>query len=214
MAAWMATSNIWRGISFRNRSISSFATLVGNIRDERLSTAHPPIRPRPDVQLHHGRNPITGQMVIKRRISARGGFQAVVEIQNDLVQRQFVQEQTRPPPKILEFLLIAALLLEQFQNLTDVFFARDHSRVDDRFLDLLRLGRIGEFRRTLDHDHFVVRQSDTVPHTGRGGDQIDVELPLEPLLNDFHMQESEKAATKAEAERDRVFGLEVEGAIV
>ena len=31
-----------------------------------------------------------------------------------------------------------------------------------------------------------------------GGDQFEPELPFEPLLNDFHMQQAEKAAAETE----------------
>ena len=43
-----------------------------------------------DVELHHGRFPIAGEVVVERSVAARDGLQAVVEIEDDLVQRQFV----------------------------------------------------------------------------------------------------------------------------
>ena len=37
---------------------------------------------------------------------------------------------------------------------------------------------------------------------GRGShEQVEVELPLEPFAHDLHVQQAEKAAAKAEAER-------------
>ena len=35
----------------------------------------------------------------------------------------------------------------------------------------------------------------------RGGDQIEIKLALQPLLNDFQMQQPEKTAAETEAER-------------
>ena len=46
-----------------------------------------------------------------------------------------------------------------------------------------------------------VGQRDLVDDRGRGRDEIEVELALEPLLDDLEMQEPEKAAAEAEAER-------------
>ena len=49
-----------------------------------------------------------------------------------------------------------------------------------------------------------------VDDRGRGGDQVEVEFALEPLLDDFQMQQPEEAAAEAEAERGRGFHLEGE----
>ena len=53
-----------------------------------------------------------------------------------------------------------------------------------------------------------------VAHARRGRDQVDVEFALQPLLNDFEVQQPEKAAAEAEAQRDRIFRLEIERAVV
>ena len=60
----------------------------------------------------------------------------------------------------------------------------------------------------------AVGLGDLVAHAGRGGDQVEIELALEPLLNDLHVEQAEKAATEAEAERDGAFRLEEERRIV
>ncbi len=41
----------------------------------------------------------------------------------------------------------------------------------------------------------------------RGGDQVEIELALEPLLDDLEVQQPQKAAAEAEAERGRAFHL-------
>ena len=60
----------------------------------------------------------------------------------------------------------------------------------------------------------AVGHGDLVAHAGRGGDQVEVELALQPLLDDLHVQQAEEAAAEAEAERDRTFRLEEERRIV
>ena len=42
---------------------------------------------------------------------------------------------------------------------------------------------------------------DAVDDVRRGGDQVEVELALEPLADDLHVQQAEEAAAEAEAER-------------
>ena len=46
------------------------------------------------------------------------------------------------------------------------------------------------------------------------GNQIERELPLEPLLNDFHVQQTEKTAAEAESQGKRRFRLIGERRIV
>ena len=60
----------------------------------------------------------------------------------------------------------------------------------------------------------AVGQRDAVAHAGRGGDQVEVVLALQPLLDDLHVQQAEEAAAEAEAQRHRTFRLEEERRIV
>ena len=48
----------------------------------------------------------------------------------------------------------------------------------------------------------------------RGHDQVEVELALEPLAHDLHVQQAEEAAAEAEAERLRRLGLVEERGVV
>ena len=55
----------------------------------------------------------------------------------------------------------------------------------------------------------AVGQVDAVDDRGRGGDQVEVELALQPLLDDLEVQQAEEAAAEAEAERRRGLRLVV-----
>ncbi len=76
------------------------------------------------------------------------------------------------------------------------------------------LGGIGEARGVIHFENFIARGGDAVTDAGRGGDEVNIELALEALLHDLEMQQTEKAAAKAEAERDGILGLETHGAVV
>ena len=69
--------------------------------------------------------------------------------------------------------------------------------------------RVGPARGIVDLDDGAVGQRDLVAHAGRGGDEVEVVLALEALLNDLEMQQAEEAAAEAEAQRDG--GLRLEG---
>ena len=60
----------------------------------------------------------------------------------------------------------------------------------------------------------AVRPHDAVAHGGRGRDQAERVLALEPLLDDLAVQEAEEAAAEAEAERRARLGLVLEGGVV
>ena len=55
---------------------------------------------------------------------------------------------------------------------------------------------------------------DAVGDVRRGHEQVEVELALEPLADDLHVQQAEEAAAEAEAERLRGLGLVEERAVV
>ena len=56
----------------------------------------------------------------------------------------------------------------------------------------------------------AVAQLHLVDDAGRGGDQVLVELALQPLLHDLHVQQAEEAAAEAEAQRLADLGLVVQ----
>ena len=71
-------------------------------------------------------------------------------------------------------------------------------------LDLHHVGHVG---RVVQFQRRAVAQLEVIDDRRRGRDQVEVELALQPLLNDLEMQQPEKAAAEAEAERGRGFHL-------
>ena len=55
---------------------------------------------------------------------------------------------------------------------------------------------------------------DFVGHVGRGLHEIQIGFALEPLLDDFHVQQPQKSAAEAEAQRIARLGLELEAGVV
>jgi hypothetical protein len=53
-----------------------------------------------------------------------------------------------------------------------------------------------------------------VDHGRRGGDQVQVVLALEPLLDDLHVQHAEESRNGNQTQRDRGLGLELQRRIV
>ena len=66
----------------------------------------------------------------------------------------------------------------------------------------------------MDFDRAAVGQVDVVDDRGGGGDQVEVELPLQPLLDHLHVQHPEEADAEAEAQGDGGLRLVTEAAVV
>ena len=110
--------------------------------------------------------------------------------------------------------LIAALLIAQRDHVAEVVLWHEHRDGDDRLANLLDLRQFGELGRVFDVDQAAVTQHYFVDDGRRRGDQVLVELALETLLDDLHMQQAEKPAAKAETERLRNLGLVAQRRIV
>ena len=73
---------------------------------------------------------------------------------------------------------------------------------------------VRHLRRVLEQLHRAVGLVHVVLHARHRRDEVEVELALEPLLHDLHVQQSEEAAAEAEAERGRRLGLVVQRGVV
>ena len=73
-----------------------------------------------DIELDQRRFPVAGHMIVERPIAPGDRFETVVEIEDDLVERQLVRDEHAVRCQVLEALLDAALLLAEFQDPADV----------------------------------------------------------------------------------------------
>ena len=87
---------------------------------------------------------------------------------------------------------------------------------DDRLADFGDLAELGHLGGVLDLDHLALEATEQhlVDHARSRGDEILVELALEPLLHDLHVQQPEESAAKTETECLADFGLVAQGRIV
>ena len=73
------------------------------------------------------------------------------------------------------------------------------------FFRQLNLHGIGVVQRRIDHQNLAVILCNAINNVGGGGDQIQIVFPLQPFLNDFHMQKTQKAAAETETKGDGTF---------
>jgi hypothetical protein len=102
-----------------------------------------------DVELDERRLPVAGHVIVERRVAARNGLQAIVEVQHDFVERQLVRDEHAVLGDVLQALLDAALLLAQLENAADVLVRRQHHGGNDRLLELRDAARIRKLGGTV-----------------------------------------------------------------
>ena len=73
---------------------------------------------------------------------------------------------------------------------------------------------VGQLGRVVDVELGPVGEEGPVLHARRGGDQREVELALEALADDLHVQQAEEAAAEADAQGVGGLGLEGEAGVV
>ena len=72
----------------------------------------------------------------------------------------------------------------------------------------------GQVGRVVHLDVLAVGLNDFVDDAGIGGDDVHVVFPAEAFLDDLHVEKTEEAAAKTEAEGDGAFGLEDERGVI
>ena len=187
---------------------SSLAAFVGEVAVHDDGEGVDGLSGDEDVELHHGRFPIVGEMVVEGSVAARDGLEAVVEVEDDFVQRQFVVQHDARGADVFEGLLLAAFFFDEREDSADVFFVGEDRGEDDGLFDLFDFAGIEPARRIVDFDHRAVGFIDLVADAGSGGDEVEIEFALETLLNDLHVEQAEEAAAESEAEGDGTFGFE------
>ena len=94
---------------------------------------------------------------------------------------------------------LAAARLAEVEHRPEVFLRRDDRGEHDRLLDaVVRPGK-RHLRRVV-HDGRLVCLDHVELDVGLRGDELEVELPLETLLHDVHVQQAEEPGPEAEAE--------------
>src|SRR3990172_5503528 len=131
-----------------------------------------------DVELHQVPLPVVDQLIIQRAVPPRQRFEPVVEIEDDLGQREIVGEdgaalldvfQTHPNP---------LLLLAEGEDRTDML-PRGHDHGPDvRFFDGGHTLTGGETGGVIYLQRPPVREPDPIDNRRGGGQEFEIELPL------------------------------------
>ena len=157
------------------------------------------------IDLHEIGRDVLRELIVERGVALRLGLEGIEEIVDDLVERHFVMHFHEPLVEILHVFINAAALLTERHDVADELVRRDDRYLDERLERLGDGSRVGVVVWVIDEYRSAVGLFDLVNDRGERRDEIEVELALQPLLNDLHVQHAEEAAAEAEAERDGAF---------
>ena len=116
--------------------------------------------------------------------------------------------------QILHILELAAPLLTHGHDVAHIVLRGDDGHLDIRLLRVIDGAGVRVVVGVVHLHHGAVGLVDMVDHAGQRGHKIQIELALQPLLNDLHVEHSKKAAAEAEAQRHGGFRLEGQGGVV
>ena len=166
-----------------------------------------------DIDLHEIALAIAVELVVEAGIAPADGFEPVVEIEHHLVQRQLV-DRHGAATHIGQLDLLTATLGAQLQNRAEIFVGHHDRGLDPGLVDALDARHVGIVGRVVEHELFAVRQSDVIDDRRCRRDDLQIEFPLEPLLDDLHMQQPQKSAAEAHAQRGGALRLKFEARVV
>ena len=166
------------------------------------------------VHLHQLARMVRRELIVQRGVALRARLERVEEVVDDLAQRHLVVQLHQPAVEILHVLVFAAQILAQRHDVADKLLRRDDRHVHERLLRQLDGGGVRVFVRIVDHDDGAVRLRDAVDDGGQGGDEVEIKLALQPLLDDLHMQHTQKTASEAKTQRNRRLRLERQRRVV
>ena len=92
--------------------------------------------------------------------------------------------------QILHILELAPTAGAQVHNIPHKIHRGDNVRPNDGLLRHLDDRRVGIVGGVIDIHHFPVSFGDAVNNGGGRGDQVQVELPFQTLLDDLHVQKT------------------------
>ena len=151
------------------------------------------------VHFHHVGGAVAGVLVVHGAVAFRHGFEAVVEVDENVCKRNGGGKEN---PKFIDGLRVlqfSALFHDKLHGVANVVAGKHDEDADHRFTDLLDRLRLWEIGGIINNEFFTVSFGHLVNHAGIGGDDVHIKLAAKTFLDDLHVKESEESAAKAKA---------------
>ena len=166
------------------------------------------------VYLHQITGAVAGQLVVQAGVALGVGLQRVEEVVDDLVQGHLIVQLHQVGVQILHILELAPALLAHGHDVAHIVLGTDDGHLDIRLLGVLDGAGVGVVVGVVHLHHGAIGFVDVVDDAGQRGHQVQVELPLQTLLDDLHVEHTQKAAPEAEAQGYGALRLEGQTGVV
>jgi len=154
------------------------------------------------VHLHQLALAVRRILVVHAAVAAGDALDAVVEVHENLRERDVTVEHHAPGVDALGVLAEPALFHDQGQDVADVLVGDHDEGLHHGLLHLLDDRGVGQVQRIVQLEDLPVGARHAIDHARVGGDDVHVELPAQALLDDLHVQQAQETAAEAEAQRD------------
>ena len=151
------------------------------------------------IHLHKIAGAIARERIVQRRIALGIGLQGVKKIVNNLVEGHLIMQLHQICIQILHILKLAPPILAHGHDIPHVVVGADDGNLYKGLLPMLDGGGIGVIMRVIHRHQRPVRFIHMVDHGGQRCHEIQIEFPLQPLLDDLHMEHAQKAAAEPKA---------------
>ncbi|CAK8712742.1 hypothetical protein GKODMF_04320 [Candidatus Electrothrix gigas] len=154
-----------------------------------------------DIQFNQITGPVVNQLVIKRAITLGHGFELIIKIIDHLSQGQLTGELNPSWHGVMVVGVLAPSLHAQGHDCAHITFWDQDGGLDKGFFNPGNGTGIRKMRRVFHSQFGLILEGYLIAYRGNREDQGNVKLPLQPLLNHFEVEQSQKAAAKTKAQR-------------
>ena len=167
-----------------------------------------------DVQLDKPRRAERVDVVVERGIALRYRLQLVVEVNDNLAKRQHEVQLHTIAADILLVYQFAALVETECHNRSDKVGGRDDTGTYIGLLNMVYHRLVGQSRGVVHLLHLALLGVADVRHVGNRCDDVHIELSVQALLYNLHVEQSQETATETESQRYRRLGRERQRRVV
>ena len=143
---------------------------------------------------------VAAELVVEAGVALRPALHLVEEVDDHLGEGDLVVQFDALGRQVLELGHVATSGLAEIHQRARVVLRGDNADPEVGLLDVVDRLWHRQVGRVVDQFDLTVGAVHAVLDAGRGGDQRQVELALQALLDDLHVQQPEEAAAEAEAQ--------------
>ena len=166
------------------------------------------------VNLHQVTGAVAGELIVQRGVALGVGLEGIKEIVDDLVEGHLIVELHQVGVEILHVLKLAAALLTHGHDVAHEVLRCDDGHLHIGLFGVLDSAGVGVVVGVIHLHQRAVGFIHMVDDGGQRGDEVEIELTLEALLNNLHVEHAQEAAAETKAQGHGRFRLEGEGGVV